>query len=84
MNLTLEKYTVSRETLEAVLNALGDNWFYPDGEGEEYNNDPVIEADELLQEELASQEPNAPGEGRGTPRTLDPVVGHSELEGGRE
>ena len=59
MNLTLEKYTVSRETLEAVLNALGDNWFYPDGEGEEYNNDPVIEADELLQEELASQEPNA-------------------------
>ena len=59
MNLTLEKYTVSRETLEAVLNALGDNWFYPDGEGEEYNNDPVIEADELLQEELASQEPNS-------------------------
>jgi len=66
MTLTLEKYTVSRETLEVVLEALGDNWFSSVDEGdgymESYNNDDVIEADKRLQAELAAQEPNAESE----------------------
>jgi len=54
------KYTVSRETLEVVLTALGNNWFSSNGE-DEFNNHEVIAADELLQAELAAQEPGDPG-----------------------
>ena len=66
MKLTLDSYTVSRETLEAVLSALGDNWFTlisgRDGYADEYNNDDVIDADKRLQAELLAQEPDKQAE----------------------
>lgn len=55
MELTKEKYTISRDTIKKVLDALGDNWFSSDGE-EEYNNDDIVEADKALQEEIETQE----------------------------
>lgn len=55
MKLTLDKYTVSRETLEAVLEAL-DNNFFTSNDGESYNNDDIILAHERLQAEVTTQE----------------------------
>jgi len=55
MQLTKEKYIVSRETLLEVLKALENNWF-SDAEGESYNNDDVIGADEALRAEINAQE----------------------------
>jgi hypothetical protein len=56
MKLTKEKYTVSRATLEEVIDALNNNWFVSVGDGEEYNNEDVISAQHSLEDELKRQE----------------------------
>ena len=55
MKLTKDKYIVSRQTIEKVLDALDAHWFYSNDE-DEYNNDDVIEADKKLQIEIKEQE----------------------------
>ncbi len=45
-------YTITKETIEKVLDALSDHWFSEDGE---YNNDSVIDAESDLRDEIKSQ-----------------------------
>jgi hypothetical protein len=47
--LIRDRYIISRETLEVVLEALGSHWF--DGTGEK-NNEDIIEAEERLRKEI--------------------------------
>lgn len=56
MNLKKESYQISREVLEFVLKTLDENRFVMPGDGEEDNNDEVIEAHTLLTREIESQE----------------------------
>lgn len=58
MKLTLDKYIVSRKTLEVVLEALESNLYTSSIDGD-YNNENVIDADKLLRSELKHQESNA-------------------------
>lgn len=58
MKLTLDKYIVSRKTLEVVLEALESNLYTSSIDGD-YNNENVIDADKLLHSELKHQESNA-------------------------
>lgn len=46
-----DKVCVSKATIDKVLNALNNNWFYCNGE-DEWNNDDIIEAEEILRAEL--------------------------------
>lgn len=60
MELKKDSYIISKSTLEKVLNALSNNWFTTsadsDGYTEDFNNDDVIEADELLKAEVEKQQ----------------------------
>ena len=46
-------YQISKDTLDKVLDALRWHWFSEDGES---NNDDVVEASRLLEDEIAKQE----------------------------
>jgi hypothetical protein len=49
-----EYYKISKETIKKVQEALGNNYFTSTEDGD-YNNDDVIEADELLTKEVDNQ-----------------------------
>lgn len=56
MELKNPYYVISRETLEKVLQVLGNHWFSSDSSDYgERNNEDIIEVDELLQAEIKSQ-----------------------------
>jgi hypothetical protein len=56
VELTKKEYIISKETLEIVLKALGNNWFVSTGDGDEDNNDEIIAADRVLQAEISAQQ----------------------------
>ena len=55
MELEKKEYQISAKTIEMVLSALGNNWFIDLGDGEEDNNDEIIEADKTLRTEVETQ-----------------------------
>jgi hypothetical protein len=48
-----EKYIITKNTLELVIEALSQCWFSEDGE---YNNREVIDAQNLLESEIEDQD----------------------------
>ncbi len=55
MKLTKDKYVISRGTIDIVLIALGNNHSYSIDD-EDYNNEDIIVADNLLKAEIKGQE----------------------------
>jgi len=54
IELCRDQYLISSKTLGVVLAALDGHWFST-SDGEEYNNDDIIDAQGMLEEEIKSQ-----------------------------
>ena len=64
IKLSKEKYSITKATLEKVLETLSAHWFESVLEGdsaEEFNNEDIIDAQNLLEREIALD--NREGEG---------------------
>lgn len=61
VNLIQERYSISRDTLRKVLDALSNNHYFIDADGDEHNNEGVIEAEDLLKKEITlAESPKTP------------------------
>lgn len=56
MDLKKDQYVISKVTLEKVFKSLERNFFYSGQDGDEYNNDDVMEAHGLLEKEIKTED----------------------------